>query len=380
MLNKRRSINHFLICIVLALCGAGCRKPDNTTISIGMLAPLTGAGARFGESQRNGVQLAIDEINSQGGIEGKPIRLVVEDTKTEPPTAVTAFLRLAENRDVVAIVGSAASLDVPAYLPNVDKAAIPHILPVAVLPQITESGSRWTFRNALNDRIAAQRMADFVVHRLGATKVALLIEDSAFGETGLRCGEQMEKLGVTPLAIERFKRGDLDIRPQITKLRALGCTHIQFWGYYAEFAIVAKQMKELEYTAQLMGNQAPVNEKTIQLGGDAVEGTINICLFVPTKDSPAVGDFVKRYREQFGSTPDTWAAQSYDGMMLLAEAMRKGGANRVAVRDALAATRDFPGITGTISFSESGDAEFRDTSIIRVSGGLYVPFDPDETK
>lgn len=355
-------------------CSDGASKPS---LVLGMMAPMTGAGARFGESQRNGVQLALNEINATGGIHGKLVRLILEDTKTEPPTAVTAFGRLAERRDVLAIFGSAASLDVPAYLPQVDRASIPHLLPVAVLPKITEMGSKWTFRSALNDKVAAAKMAEFVVRELRAKKLALIIEDSAFGETGLVFSKEAERLGTPALTVERCKRGDLDIRPQLTKIKSLGATHLQFWGYYAEFAIIAKQMRDLDYTAVLMGNQAPVNDKTIELGGAALEGALNVCLFVPSSSKPKVRRFVESYRKTFGADPDTWAAQSYDGMYLLAEAIRTAGESREAIRNALVTMKNFDGVTGTITFNPAGDAEFRETSIVKVAGGRYVPYRDD---
>ena len=377
---KSRMLRLMLVALggMLAL-GAGCKNDQQgQMIELGMLAPLSGNGARFGESQRNGVQLAMEEINARGGINGKKLRLTIEDTKTEPPIALTAFNRLAEQRGILAIFGSAASLDVPAYMPQVDRAQIPHVLPVAVLPKITTMGSTWTFRTALNDQIAANKMAEFVVNRLHAHRVALLIEDSAFGETGLEFSREAERLGVKSLTTERFKRGDLDIKPQLTKIQSLGATHIQFWGYYAEYALVAKQMRELGFSATLMGNQAPVNDKTIELAGPALEGALNICLFVPTASDPAIKDFVARYRAKFNADPDTWAAQSYDAMILLAEAIGRGGETRQGLREALAATRNFKGITGTISFNSVGDAEFRATSVVKVAGGKYVPFDSQE--
>lgn len=251
--DRRSFLFQATIALLFAVGLVGCKpkveQPAATQadLTIGMLAPMTGNGARFGESQRNGVQLAMDEINAAGGINGSKVQLVLEDTKTEPPTAVTAFTRLSERKDLICIFGSAASLDVPAYLPRVDAAGIPHVLPVAVLPKITEMGSTWTFRTALNDQIAAVKMADFAVNQLKAKKIALLIEDSAFGETALNFAKEAESQGVKPLAIERLKRGDLDVKPQLTKLQSLGVTHIQFWGYYTEFALVAKQMKELGY-------------------------------------------------------------------------------------------------------------------------------------
>lgn len=346
----------------------------DSTVHIGMLAPLTGAAARFGESQRNGVQLAINELNSKGGIQGRRVELSIEDTRSEPPTAVTAFTHVSARKDIIALFGSAASLDVPAYLPQVDAAGIPHVLPVAVLPKITEMGSRWTFRTALNDKIAASKMAEFVVRQLGAKKVALLIEDSDFGGTGIVFQQEAERLGVRPLAVERFRRGDLDLRPQLTKIRSLGATHIQFWGYYAEYALAAKQLRELGYQAVLMGNQAPVNDKTIELAGVALEGALNVCLFVPTSTSPDVRGFVGRYHAAFRSDPDTWAAQSYDAMMLLADALQRGAFTRSGTRDALSSTRDFRGVTGMISFLSSGDAEYRGTSIVRVANGRFVPY------
>ncbi|MCI0538891.1 MAG: ABC transporter substrate-binding protein [Verrucomicrobiales bacterium] len=370
---------------MMSACLIGCKPKESTPpaaqreLILGMLAPMTGPGARFGESQRNGVQLAIDEINGAGGINGSKFQLVVEDTKTEPPMAVTAFTRLAERKDLVCIFGSAASLDVPAYLPRVDGATIPHVLPVAVLPKITEMGSTWTFRTALNDKIAAVKMAAFVIEQLKAKKIALLIEDSAFGETALNFASEAERLGVKPLTIERLKRGDLDTKPQLTKIRNLGATHIQFWGYYTEYALVAKQLKELGYSAVLLGNQAPVNDKTIELGGPAVEGAMNICLFVPTSSNPRIKEFVSRYHAKFNADPDTWAAQSYDSMYLVADAIKRGGATRQGLRDALAKTQNFSGLTGTISFNSNGDAEYRGISVVKVAGGKFVSLE-DSTK
>jgi len=376
----RSAVLSFAVLLLMTAVAGGCKKTDSGHLVVGMLAPLTGSGARFGESQRNGVQLAMDEINAKEGINGRHLELVIEDTKTEPPTAVTAFTRLAQRSDIVALFGSAASLDVPAYLPQVDRAGIPHLLPVAVLPKITEMGSKLTFRSALNDKIAAKKMAEFVVQKLGAKKLALLIEDSAFGETGLIFGAEAERLGVAPLTVERFKRGDVDIKPQLTKIQSTGATHIQFWGYYAEYALVAKQLRELGYNATLMGNQAPVNDKTIELGGVALEGALNICLFVPTSSAPQIRAFVDAYRARYGAEPDTWAAQSYDGMMLLAEAIRQGGPTREGIRKALVATKDFEGVTGTITFTDTGDAAFRGTSVVKVASGKFVPFEETASK
>lgn len=360
--------------VAIAIWLPGCSKPPASGINVGMLAPLTGAAARFGQSQRDAVQLAISEVNAAGGVGGRHIELVVEDTKSEPPTAVTAFTRMSQRPEVVAVFGSAASLDVPAYLPQVDPAAIPHIVPVAVLPSITEAGSRWTFRSALNDKVAAVKMADFAVGELGARQIALLIEEGAFGATGLEFGRHIESLGVRPTTTEHFKRGDIDLRAQLTRIKSSGATHIQFWGYYSEFALAAKQLKELGYTAQLMGNQAPVNDKTLELAGPAAEGVMNICLFVPTADSERATHFTQAYRSKYGADPDTWAAQSYDAMNLLAGIIRDRGTDREKIRAGLAETRDFQGVTGTLSFQANGDAAFRETSIVVVKNGHFVPY------
>jgi len=356
----------------MAGCGGGS---SSAPIKIGMAAPLTGNGASFGISQRNAVQLAMAEINSGGGISGRQLQLLVEDTKTEPPVAVTAVNKLIYQDKVPVLIGSAASLDVPAYMEMLEKAHVAQILPVAVLPKITESHLKWTFRNALNDKIAAAKMAEFAYNTLGARKIALLIEDSAFGSTGLRFAERLKELGVEPLTVERFTRGQIDFGPQLLRIRSFGATHIQFWGYYADYAQVARKLKELNMKVQLMGNQAPVTNKTIELGGDAVEGAINICLFVPTSEEPAAKAFVQKYKTEYGEVPDTWAAESYDGMRILAQALRVAGAeDPLKIRDALAATKDFKGLTGTISFNKDGDAEFKETFVTKIEGGRFVPF------
>lgn len=367
--------------LLMALSFSAC-NPRNATgaIRIGMLAPLTGNGASFGISQREGVELALEEINQNGGINGRPIELIVEDTKTEPPVAVTAANKLIYNDKTPVLIGSAASLDVPAYMDLLEKARIPQILPVAVLPEITERGAQWTFRSAMNDKIAAMKMAEFLVNDLHASKIAMLLEDSAFGSTGLVCAQNLERLGVKPLTVEKFKRGDLDMSAQLIRIKSLGATNVQFWGYYADYAQVARQMKDLGLQAQLSGNQGPVTGKTIELGGKAVEGAINICLFVPTTNDARGQKFVQSYNAKYNHLPDTWAAQSYDAMYILAEALRKAGTDPQKIRDALASTKDFDGITGTISFNPQGDAEFRGTSIVTVTDGKFVPYKSSATK
>lgn len=378
---KSRRFTVQLLLPFLILFFFGCRenrqveKAQNAPISIGMAAPLTGNGASFGLSQRDGVMLAIAEINQAGGINGRRVELIVEDTKTEPPVAVTAVNKLIYQYKVPVIIGSAASLDVPAYMDILEKVHVPQILPVAVLPKITEGNAKWTFRSAMNDKIAATKMAEFVGNTLRAEKVALLIEDSAFGNTGLIFAERLRELGLPPVTVEKFKRGDLDMSAQLIKIRNLNATHIQFWGYYADFAQVARQMKDLNKHVVLMGNQAPVTDKTIELGGLAVEGAINICLFVPTSRDPRVQAFAQKFKAKTGKLPDTWAAQSYDGMYILAEVLKKAGTDSQKIRDSLAAVKDFKGITGTITFNTRGDAEFRGTSVVTVKNGRFVPFE-----
>ena len=364
------------LCILLIVLAAlsGCHQTSNETV-IGMLAPLTGSGASFGIGQRDGVSLALDEINAAGGINGMKIKMVVEDTRTEPPTAVTAAIKLLNKDRVVAIIGSAASLDVPAYMDQLEQAHVPQVLPVAVLPKITESGAKWTFRSAMNDKIAARKMAEFIASRLKPTAVALLLENSAFGATGEVCGQRLTDLGYAPLMIERFNRGDIDFSAQLTKMRAAKITHIQFWGYYADYAQIARQLKQMKYDAQLMGNQAPVTQKTLDLGGEALEGALNVCLFVPGSSNPRIQKFVKTYEAKYNSLPDTWAAQSYDGMYILARALEIGGSNPEKIREALAGMKDFEGITGTITFNSQGDAEFRGSSIVVVRNQRFVPFE-----
>ena len=369
-----RSLPGLCVCVVtFSIVGCHGDHPAHT-LKRGMAAPLTGNGASFGASQRDGVQLAVDEINAKGGINGQKIEIVIEDTKTEPPVAVTAVNKLVYSDKLPVIIGSAASLDVPAYMDLLEKAHVPQIVPVAVLPKITEGDSKWTFRSAMNDKIAATKMAEFVVNVLHAKKVALLLEDSAFGSTGNVFGTRLRALGVEPVSVEKFKRGDLDLSAQLLKIKNIGATHIQFWGYYSDYAQVARQMKDLGVKAQLMGNQAPVTNKTIELGGRAVEGAINICLFVPSSEDPVAKEFVHKFQADFHRLPDTWAAQSYDGMYILAQALTVGGTDPKKIRDALAATKHYKGITGTITFNSNGDAEFMGTSIVTISGGQFIPY------
>jgi branched-chain amino acid transport system substrate-binding protein len=360
--------------VLLGLAGCG-PSGSADTIRVGHFASLTGDTATFGRSTDAGMRLAIDEINGAGGVLGKPIDLVTEDDRSVTEEARTAAQKLIQRDAVVALLGEVASSRSLAAAPEAQRASIPMISPGSTNPRVTEVGD-YIFRGCFIDPFQGSVMARFAMEELKAKKLAILFDFKQDYSVGLAqfFRETLQKQGGELVADERYSSGDIEFRAQLTTIRAGNPDAIFVPGYYTEVGLIAKQARELGITVPLLGGDGWDSEKTIEIGGDAVEGYYFSTHYAADSDDPKVKEFVDRYRQKYSQTPDAMAALGYDTVRILADALTRAGTTEgPKLRDAIAATSGFAGVTGKISMDEQRNAR-KDAVVLKIEGGKFKYF------
>jgi branched-chain amino acid transport system substrate-binding protein len=329
-------------------------------IVIGEYGSLTGGTATFGISTDEGLQLALDQINAKGGVLGRSIKVVVEDDQSRPEEAVTVVQKLINQNQVVAVIGEVASTRSLAAAPVCQKAHIPMLSPSSTNPKVTQVGS-YIFRACFIDPFQGAAMANFATNKLGMKKLAILYDVKNDYSVGLRQFfiDTITKNGGQIVADESYGEGDIDFKAQLTKIRSASPDGIYVPGYYTEVGLICRQARELGITVPLMGGDGWDSDKTFEIGRDAVNGCYFTNHYSPDEDRPQVKAFVSAYRAKYnGKTPDAMAILGYDSMDLMADAIQRAGSTKgKAIRDALAATHDFPAASGTITIDAHRNAQ-----------------------
>ena len=357
----------------LALFALACAAPvDKNEIVVGEYGSFTGTTATFGQSTHNGISLAFDEVNAAGGVLGKKIRVVSEDDQSKPEEAATAATKLINQNRVVALLGEVASSRSLAVAPIAQAARVPMISPSSTNPRVTEVGD-YIFRVCFIDPFQGSVMAKFAANTLKAKRVAILYDLRNDYSVGLRqyFTNTFKGLGGEVIAEQSFSEGDSDFRAQLTQLKAKNPEAIYLPGYYTEASTVARQARELGITVPLMGGDGWDSPKLFEIGGKAIEGSYISNHYSTEDPSPTIQKFVQDYKTKYGAIPDALAALGYDAAKILADAMKRAGTTEGAkVRDAIAATVDFPGVTGKITLDASRNA-VKPAVFVGIKDGKY---------
>jgi branched-chain amino acid transport system substrate-binding protein len=355
--------------LALAACGQGS---GGDKILVGHVASMTGDTATFGRSTDAGMRLAIEEINSAGGVLGKPLDLITEDDRSVTEEARTVAQKLIQRDQVVALLGEIASSRSLAAGPEAQRAQVPMISPGSTNPKVTEVGD-YVFRACFIDPFQGSVMARFAMEELKAKRLAILFDFKQDYSVGLAdfFRNQVKEQGGEIVADERYTSGDIEFRAQLTTIRSANPDAIFIPGYYTEVGLIAKQARELGITVPLLGGDGWDSEKTIEIGGEAVEGYYFSTHYAADSDDPKVQEFVKRYTEKYSSTPDAMAALGYDTAKILADALTRAGTTEgPKLRDAIAATTGFEGVTGKISMDPQRNAK-KDAVVLKIEGGKF---------
>jgi branched-chain amino acid transport system substrate-binding protein len=324
-------------------------------IKIGHYASLTGKDAAFGVATRKGVLLAIEELNARGGVLGRKLDYVVEDIQSKQGESATAVKKLLSRDKVVAVVGANASANSLEAAPICQRAKIPMMAISSTNPKVTEIGD-YIFRICFIDPFQGAVLAKFAHGSLHAKRVALLTSTNSPYSVGLSSvlRERFTALGGEIVAEQKYAEGDKDFRAQLTAVRAAKPDVIAATGFYTEAALICLQARSLGLNVPVIGGDGWEAPQLIQLGGKAVEGTYYSTYFSAENTAPEVRSFVQRYQARWsGETPEAVSALGYDAIYLIAAAIEKNGTtDGPKLRDAIAATRDFPGVTGNTTIDE----------------------------
>ena len=368
MLTKVLSSSFFALTLALANFSGWAAA----TVKIGEVNPLSGGVSQFGIGCHQGFVLAFEQINQGGGILGQKVELVTEDNQSKPGQSSTAVRKLITQDKVVAILGDATSSATLEAAPIAQSDKIPMITPTATNPRITEVGD-FIFRVCFLDEFQGRVIAKFTRETLKAGKVFTLTDLKQDYSVDLVkfFKDEFLKLGGAIVGEQSYSTGDTDFRAQLTSIRAARPDVVYVPGYYQEVALIVKQARQIGLTMPFVGCDGWANQALLTIGGKAIDGCYFTNHFSPDDPSPIVKEFVAKYKEKYGVPPDTFSALGYDAARLLADAIKRAAStDSKAVRDALAGTTGFAGVTGQISFDANRNAS-KPGLIVTVKGGKF---------
>lgn len=358
---RSRRIGQVLLCLCFVW---GCKKnaPSNSEgsndILIGGFDSMTGPEATFGISTNNGERLAFDAKNAAGGVKGRKIRLISYDNQGKAEEAAAVVKRLITQDKVVAILGEVASTRSLFAAPVAQQFKIPMITPSSTNPKVTQVGDH-IFRVCFIDSFQGTVMAKFARQNLKLKRVAVLKDLKSDYSLGL--AEYFEKtfkeLGGEIVSVENYQSDDTDFKAQLTQIRGHKPDGIFIPGYYLGVGLIARQARQLGIKATLLGGDGWESPKLAEIGKDAVVGSFFSTHFTAESSDSFIQEFVKRYKEKFGVIPDGLAAAGYDAALVLIDALERAPElTPSAIREQIAKTKDFKGVTGQITLNEKRDA------------------------
>ena len=372
MISLRVSALLSLALLTLTSC---TREPD--AIKLGHYGSLTGKDAAFGVATRKGVLLAIEEINAKGGVLGRPLSYLVEDIQSKQGESATAVKKLISRDKVVAVIGANASANSLEAAPICQNSKIPMMAISSTNPRVTEVGD-YIFRICFIDPFQGAVLAKFAATSLKAKRVALLTAVNSPYSVGLSAvlRQDFTARGGEIVAEQKYNEGEKDFRAQLTALRPLKPDVIAITGFYTEAALICLQARSLGIDVPFIGGDGWEAPQLIELGGKAVEGTYYSTYFSAENDAPEVRAYTQRYLARWNNeVPEGVSALGYDAVYLIAAAMTKAGTTEgPKLRDAIAATKNFPGVTGNTTIDEKRNSA-KAAVMLTVKNGRSVFFE-----
>jgi branched-chain amino acid transport system substrate-binding protein len=374
-----------LLCLLVALSIAaiGCGESGESEIyKIGAVLSLSGPAAPLGQPEQRALMLLEENINENGGIEGRQVIFLIEDDESEPSKASTATTKLINQENVSAVAGSSTTGATLAMAPVCEKAMIPLVC-CAAGTKITDPVQPYVFRTPPTDSMAIEKALTYIQEDLEVTKVAVLHDANAFGTGGADEVEQKAPdYDLEIVARESYGSTDTNMVGQLTKIQQTDAEVIVVWGTNPGPASIAKNMQELGMTMPYVGSHGIANKKFIELAGDAANGVVFPAgrLLIPSSIPEgsdwrkAVDEFSTEYEEAYGMEIDTFAAHGYDAGLIITEAMKEAGSDPEKLRDAIENTKDLVGIDGVYTYSKTDHdgLSVDDLIIIEIENGEWT--------
>lgn len=378
MFNKDRVLKvvSLLMIIGISFTGfVGCAKKAPETIKIGAILPLTGEAAQYGQWAKEGIDLALEEVNNQGGINGRQLEVIYEDDQANPKVGVSAMNKLVNVDKVPVVIGALPSSVTLAIAPIAESSKTVIISPGSSSPEITKAGD-YVFRNWPSDIFEGRTMADFVVKNLNLKKVAIFHINNDYG-LGVKnvFEDRFEGLGGTVSIVDTFEQGATDFRTPLTKISKTNSEAVYMPGHVKELAHILKQAKELGIKAKFLSTVGLEGEELIKIAGDAAEGVIYTApAFDPKSADQTVAEYQAAYKAKYGKLSEAFGAHGYDTLKLVVLAIKRGGYSAEGIKNALYNIKNYPGVSGETTFDENGDVA-KPAMVKVVKNGQFVPFE-----
>jgi len=364
----------FMLYGAVILCTAFATANAADTIKIGLLTPLTGFAAADGLSVKNSVDLAVEKVNKEGGLLGKKVELVTYDDRADAKDAVALAQKLIQQDKVVGLVAGSYSMPTRAVAPLFQDEGIPLVAAYAIHPDVTKAGD-FNFRNGFLGAVEGRGAAYTAVELLKAKKIALLTSDNDFGRTLAEgFNEYISKFakGKAEVVITlTYPMSEKDFKPYLSKIKEVNPDVIFSSGYYFQTGPVLKQARELGMKSQIIGEEGADSPKTVEIAGEAAEGFVIVTNLNRDDQRPFVQEFLKEYESRFKIQPDMVGASAYDAFMIICDGIKRAkSTNGKAMRDAIAATKDYDGLTGVIKGFNKGEV-VKEVQVQKVKGGRF---------
>ena len=379
MKGLRKSVVLMVVLLTMVSLLAGCGAPDKAdeqVIKIGANMDLSGGGSTFGTSVLNGVKMAVEEVNAAGGINGKQIKLFVEDNKTEPAEAANTTKKLIEQDQVDLIIGAVTSGCTLSSAPIAQASGVPMITPTSTNPQVTETGD-YIFRSCFIDPLQGTAMAKFAAEKLKAKTAVIMGDVTSDYSKGLTevFKKDFEAAGGKVLSVESFAQKDTDFNAQLTKIKAEKPDVIFLPAYYTEVGLILKQARQQGIDQPFIGTDGWDSPKLVEIAGNATNNGYFTNHYATDDQDPVIQGFIKKYKDKYNQVPDAFATLGYEATLIAVKALEKAGStDKKAVRDAMAATKDVPGITGKISLDANRNP-IKAVTIIEMKDGKQTFLD-----
>jgi branched-chain amino acid transport system substrate-binding protein len=342
-------------------------------IYVGYQLPLTGSQSQYGEVFKNAAAIQLERFNAAGGVGGRKVQLVYEDSKSDPKEAVNIARKFVDDKRIVAVLGDFASGPSMAAGEVYGKEGMPQLSQTASHPDFLKV-SNWQFRNVVTQAQEGPFMAKWV-RETGVNTVAVigLQNDWGLSATG-EFKKAFEQLGGKVTSLEVFNPGTRDFKAILTKVAQGKPEAIYLAMFYEEGALILQQIKQLNVTAKMFSSGPLYAQKLLDLAGPAADGVKMSTAFMADHPAPNVQSFVGEYKKRYNGEPNMFAAQAFDAVGIMLEALKRVGptATRAQVRDALAATADYPGVTGATTFDKTTREPDKNLARLEISGGKFV--------
>ncbi len=338
---------------------SGCKDEQASELRIGWIGPLSGDVAIYGKMVQRGSEVAVDEINARGGIDGKLLRVIYEDDQLQPQKGVSAIRKLIDVDRVPVVIQAIGSSVMLAEAPIAEERKVVLISPTCTSDAIRDAGD-YIFRTAPRDSEQGKVIAELARRRFGQDKVGVLYINNAYG-AGLksRFVDSFTTLGGSIATEEAFLPGTTDFRAQLLRNKNTGVELVALFGHYREAGLVLRQARELDLRIQFIGADGCFAPDLIDLAKNAAEGFVVTNLgWKHDSTEPIVRNFVDRFRKKYGKAPEVFSAYGYDCVHVVARAIEAANQYRGEdIKKALYGLRDIPGVTGVTTFDEHGEVE-----------------------